>query len=106
MVELLSREVLVPMKLPRLPWQPLLIGALAFWLTTGGTILRTNNIGWLMGADPAQYQIGWMFFRNGPIFQQPFGANWQFGMDLSSSTVYCDSISVLAFPFKLLKAWL
>jgi hypothetical protein len=59
-----------------------------------------------MGADPAQYQIGWMFFRNGPIFQQPFGANWQFGMELSSSTVYCDSISVLAFPFKLLKAWL
>jgi hypothetical protein len=90
----------------RLPWQPLLLGAIAFCLTTGGTILRTDNIRWLMASDPAMNLIGWMFFRNAPIFQQPFGANWQYGMELSSSTVYSDSISILAFPFKLIKAWL
>jgi hypothetical protein len=82
-----TEQGIEPMKLRRLPWQPVLIGALAFWLITGGTIIRPDNIRWLMGADPAQYLIGWMFFRNGPIFQQPFGANWQFGMELSSSTV-------------------
>ncbi|MBV9107360.1 MAG: hypothetical protein JO313_15190 [Verrucomicrobia bacterium] len=94
------------LKTNSLPWQPLLLGAIAFGLITGGTILWPGNIRWLMMGDPSMNFIGWMFFRNGPIFQQPFGANWQYGMELSSSTVYCDSISVLAFPFKVLRAWL
>jgi uncharacterized protein DUF6311 len=93
-------------KVRRWPWQPLLLGAIAFALITGGAILHPQSIAWLMARDPAMNLIGWMFFRNGPIWQQPFGANWQYGMELSSSTVYCDSISVLAFPFKILKGWL
>jgi Family of unknown function (DUF6311) len=96
----------IPIHLLRIPWQPLLIGATAFVLVTGGEIIFPNNVRWLLTGDLAMNQLGWMFYRNAPILQQPFGANWQFGMDLSSSTVYSDSISLFAFPFKLFKAWL
>lgn len=87
-------------------WQPFVIGGLAFFLVTGGTILNPGNIRWLMDGDREMNLLGWMFFRNAPVLQQPFGANWQYGMEISSSTVYSDSISLLAFPFKLIKACL
>jgi hypothetical protein len=63
------------------------IGGLAFFLVTGGAILNPGNIRWLMDGDREMNLLGWIFFRNAPVLQQPFGANWQYGMEISSSTV-------------------
>jgi hypothetical protein len=87
-------------------WQAFLIGGLAFFLVTNGVVPRPGNLDWLMEGDRAMNLLGWMFFRNGPVLQQPFGANWQEGMDISSSIVYTDSISLMAFLFKPFNAWL
>lgn len=49
--------------------------------------------------------LGWMFFRNAPVLQQPYGANWQYGMDISSSVFYSDPVTLVALllkPFKSL----
>lgn len=80
---------------------PFFSGFLAFAVITGGAIIRPANTDWLMGGDPAQYWIGWQFFRYTPLFQWPLGANPDYGMSLSSSIVYTDSIPLLAFFFKL-----
>lgn len=85
---------------------PFLIGGAAFFLVTGGAILRPGNLNWLMQGDGAMNLLGWMFFRNAPILQQPFGANWQYGMDISSSVVYADPVTLMAIFFKPLKALL
>jgi hypothetical protein len=87
-------------KLRSLPWQPFAIGGLAFYLVTGGAILRPGNLGWLMTWDRATYLLGWMFFRNTPLLQQPLGANWPYGMDVSSSIVYPDGVPLLALLLK------
>jgi hypothetical protein len=58
-----------------LSWQPFLIGGLAFLLLTGGRIARPANLGWVMEGAGTNL-LGWMFFRDAPVLQQPFGANW------------------------------
>lgn len=88
------------------PWQPFLIGGLAFWLVTGGTILRPGNLHWLLHGDHATYLLGWMFFRNAPILQQPLGANWPYGMEMSSSIIYPDGVPLMALLLKPFKALL
>jgi hypothetical protein len=89
-----------------LPWEPLLLGGLAFVFVTGGAVLRPGNLGWLMHGDHATYLLGWMFFRNTPILQQPFGANWPYGMEMSSSIVYPDGVPLMAMVLKPFKAML
>ena len=87
-------------KLRSLPWQPFAIGGLAFYLSTGGAILRPGNLGWLMTWDRATYLLGWMFFRDTPLLQQPLGANWPYGMEVSSSIVYPDGVPLMAMLLK------
>lgn len=85
----------------------LLIGALAFLLFTGGSILAPTNVAWLMrGGDSAQHWLGWEFFRQSPLFQWPLGANPDYGMELGSSIVFSDSIPLLALVFKPFSAML
>lgn len=80
---------------------PLLIGAAAFMLVTGGAILDPTFVDWLMrGGDAAQHWLGWQFFRQSPIFQWPLGANPGYGMEIGSSIVFSDSIPLLALFFK------
>ena len=54
------------------------LAATAHWrvcfLDDWRTIIQPGNIKWLMSSDSVMNLIGWMFFRNGPVFQQPFGA--------------------------------
>jgi hypothetical protein len=88
------------------PWEPFLIGALVFFLVTGGSILRPGNLQWLMDGDRAAYLLGWTFFRNTPILQQPFGANWPYGMEMSSSIVYPDGVPLMALVLKPFSALL
>jgi hypothetical protein len=88
------------------PWQSLLLGGLAFILATGGTILNPENLGWLMHGDHSTYLLGWMFFRNTPILQQPLGANWPYGMEMSNSIVFPDGVPLMALLLKPFKALL
>jgi hypothetical protein len=89
-----------------LPWEPFLIGGLAFLLVTGGAVLRPGNLQWLMNGDHATYLLGWMFFRNTPLLQHPFGANWPYGMEMSSSIVYPDGVPLMAMVLKPFNALL
>jgi hypothetical protein len=82
-------------------WVPFLLGVGAFWFITGGRIIRPGKINWLMiNGDSAQHYLGWVFYRHAPFFQWPMGSIKNFGMDISSSIVYTDSIPLLAMIFK------
>ncbi len=84
---------------------PILCGALAFFLVMGGGILDPTNIAWMAHFDPAQYYLGWAFFRDTPWMIPP-GASPRYGMEIGSSIYYTDSIPLLALPAKALSAWL
>lgn len=82
---------------------PIITGAVFFIYFLGGHyIIDVNNIGWLANGDPAQHFIGWNFFRNTPLLQWPLGLNYPYGMDVSNSIVYTDSIPLIALLFKLI----
>ena len=84
---------------------PLLLGALTFFGVTGGRIFSPRNIAWLDRGDPAQYFLGWHFFRNSP-WGFPLGASPRYGAEFSSSIVYADCLPLFALPFKLVRRWL
>lgn len=85
---------------------PLLLGIVSFYLAVGPMPLLPNNVLWLNGSiDPTTHYLGWAFFREGP-WQFPLGLNPQYGLDISSSIVYSDSIPFFAILFKGLQAWL
>ena len=65
----------------------------------GPKTLDPQNLAWLIGVDPIQHYIGWAFYREGP-WTIPVGMNPGYGLDLSSSIVFADSIPLLAFIFK------
>lgn len=79
---------------------PFLLGITSYLLTVGIKPLNPNYIGWLFGRlDPTQHYLGWEFFRNSS-WQWPLGLNPEYGLGISSSVVYSDSIPLLALLFK------
>jgi hypothetical protein len=82
---------------------PILFGIIAFIGITGGDILLPTNVNWLMHGDPMQHWLGWQFFRHSPLLQWPLGANPEYGLDISSSIVFTDSIPLFALIFKYLR---
>ena len=82
-----------------------LIGAVTFFLIIGPNALDPRNIAWVQVGDPAQHYLGWVFYRYSP-WTLPLGLNPNFGLDISSSIVYSDSIPLLAIFFKLFSPWL
>ncbi len=78
---------------------PILLGIVAFFLVVGPEPLKVQNIAWLKGGDPGQSYLGWSFFRQSP-WSFPLGSNPAYGLELSSSIFYSDSIPLLAFLFK------
>ena len=85
---------------------PVILGALSFFLVIGPGVLNPSNIAWLSGGgDTAQHYLGWAFFRSGP-WTLPLGLNPQFGLEISSSIVFSDSIPLMAFLFKPFSLWL
>ncbi|MDB5411808.1 MAG: hypothetical protein JWR10_143 [Rubritepida sp.] len=72
----------------------------------GTGIVPPSSTGWMLsgmiGPDPVQYWLGWTFFRQAP-WTVPPGLNPLFGMEISSSIFYADSIPLLAFLFKALR---
>ena len=80
---------------------PLSIGVTAFALVLDYKILFLSNIGWLNLEDPIFHYLGWEFFRVDE-WRNPIGLNPNYGIDISSSIVFSDSIPLLAIIFKLL----
>ena len=78
---------------------PICLGLIAFFAVCGLGILNTQNIAWLSHLDPAQHYLGWAFFRSSP-WSWPPGLNPSYGLEISSSIVFSDSIPLLAFLFK------
>lgn len=72
----------------------------------GPGIVPPHATGWMLsgqlGPDPVQYWLGWSFFRDAP-WALPPGRSPDFGMELSSSVFYADSIPLLALPLKALR---
>ena len=84
------------------PFIPLLFGSVFFYLIVGFGPLNPENLSWIFGRfDPPQHYLGWVFYRYSP-WSFPIGLNPNFGMDISSSIVYTDSIPIMAIFFKLL----
>ena len=82
------------------------LGAAVFFLIIGPNALDPRNSAWLTGGfDPTQHYLGWVFYRYSP-WTLPLGLNPNFGLDISSSIVYSDSIPLLAIFFKLFSPWL
>lgn len=78
------------------------IGIVVFLIVVGIQPLFPSNILWLSGnIDPTTNYLGWAFFRDSP-WDFPIGLNPRYGLDLSSSIVYSDSIPLLAILFKII----
>ncbi|WP_424812692.1 DUF6311 domain-containing protein [Roseococcus sp. YIM B11640] len=72
----------------------------------GPHILPPSSTGWMLsgqvGPDPVQYWLGWTFFRQAP-WGWPPGESPLYGMELSSSIFYADSIPLIALALKALR---
>ena len=81
---------------------PLFFGIVFFYLLVGFGPLDPYNLSWIFGRfDPPQHYLGWVFYRASP-WSFPIGLSPNFGMDISNSIVYTDSIPLMAIFFKLL----
>lgn len=90
----------------RFSWAlPCLIGVAGFLLVVGPSVLDPANVGWLRRGDAMTHYLGWSFFRHAP-WTIPPGLNPNYGLELSSSILYTDSIPLLALLFKPLSPWL
>jgi hypothetical protein len=69
-------------------------------------MLDPTDVGWMNRADTIGHWAGWEHFRNGPLLQLPIGANPNFGMELSSTLVFSDSIALVALALRPFQAWL
>jgi Family of unknown function (DUF6311) len=78
---------------------PLSVGTFCFFTIVGSRILRSGNIAWLDVGDSAAQFLGWHFFRESP-WSFPLGLNPRYGLEISNSIVFSDSIPLLAFLFK------
>jgi hypothetical protein len=68
-------------------------------------ILPPGRTGWMLrgtiGPDPVQYWLGWTYFKR-DSWRWPPGLNPDYGLEISSSIFFSDSIPLLAFAFKAL----
>jgi hypothetical protein len=75
---------------------------LASLLILGIAPLRVGNINWLFvsNPDPLTHYLGWAFYRQSE-WTLPVGLNPSYGLEISSSIVFSDSIPLFAIFFKL-----
>lgn len=79
-----------------------LFGVVYWTLWVDPAILDPSSVDWLLvNTDRGVNYLGWAFFRDTP-WTWPLGLNPRYGLELSSSIVYSDSIPLLALPFKAL----
>ncbi len=80
-------------------WIVIVLSIAAFFFVGLGRTLHPSNIAWLANGDPAQHYLGWEFFRSSS-WSLPPGTNPDYGLELSSSIVYSDSLPLLALLLK------
>ena len=80
-----------------------LVGLGAFMVVCGPAILNPENAAWLTDPDPATFLFGWRYFRAAP-WSWPPGLNPDYGLGVSSSIVYSDSIPLFALPLKIVRS--
>lgn len=80
---------------------------LASLLILGIAPLRVGNINWLFvsNPDPLTHYLGWAFYRQSE-WTLPVGLNPSYGLEISSSIVFSDSIPLFAIFFKLFESLL
>ena len=79
-------------------------------VTQGIDNISPLSIKWIHTADkfnrdPSLYQAAWYFFLN-DIWRFPLGSNPNYGIEISSSIIISDTIPLLSFFFKSLKAFI
>lgn len=82
-----------------------MVGLSAFFLVVGHRVLIPTNITWLEQGDPAQYYLGWLFFRHAD-WTFPLGLNPDYGLEFGNAIAYSDSNPLLAIFFKLFSSFL
>jgi hypothetical protein len=82
----------------------LAIALLASIFILGTSPLKGGNINWLFVAnpDPLTHYLGWAFYRQSE-WAFPIGLNPSYGLEISSSIVFSDSIPLFAIFFKLIE---
>jgi hypothetical protein len=83
----------------------LMLGSLAFIFVCGWKILDPTNLSFLQSGDPAQHYLGWAFYRLSS-FNFPLGLNPLYGLEISSSIVFSDSIPLIAIPLRFFNNYL
>ena len=79
---------------------PIFMGVAAFIAVVGLGILNPRNVNWLLADfDMTLEYLGWAFYRYGP-WTFPIGVNPNFGLDISSSIIYSNSLPLFAMVFK------
>ena len=82
------------------PLIPIFMGVAAFIAVVGLGILNPRNVNWLLADfDMTLEYLGWAFYRYGP-WTFPIGLNPHFGLDISSSIIYSNSMPLFAMVFK------
>ena len=80
---------------------PLLLGLGFFILVVGFGVLNPRNVGWLLADfDMTLEYLGWAFYRYSP-WTFPIGMNPNFGLDISSSIIFSNSLPIFAPIFKV-----
>ena len=80
---------------------PIFIGLAGFFIVVGPKALNPTNIDWLLRGESLEDHLAWIFFRES-AWSFPVGLNPNYGLEISSSIVYSDSIPLFAILFKLL----
>jgi hypothetical protein len=85
----------------------LAVALLASFFILGTSPLRGGNINWLFVAnpDPLTHYLGWAFYRQSE-WAFPIGLNPSYGLEISSSIVFSDSIPLFAIFFKIIGPFL
>jgi len=77
---------------------PIIIGIISFFVVVGPKALNPINVDWLLRGESLEDYLAWVFYRRSP-WSLPLGINPDYGLDISSSIVYSDSIPLLAIFF-------
>lgn len=77
----------------------LLTGFVSFMIIVGPAVLDPRNIAWMQLRDPAQYYLGWSFFRSAP-WGWPPATNPGFGLEIASTIFFADVVPLMALILK------
>jgi hypothetical protein len=83
----------------------IILGSAILVVVAGIGILNPKNITWLSNFDPTQQYVGWALFSQ-DTWHWPPGLNPRYGLEISISIVFSDSIPLMALLLKTMRAWL